>query len=374
MLCLAVVLCGALPVEVQAEFVYSTNAGGTNITITGYNGSDSAVVIPAMVGHLPVVKIGDYAFARVGRPTASDRLESVTIPESVMSIGTGAFLFCGKLTEIRIPADVTNIDDRAFNWCFGLRSIAVDAQNSAYCSVDGVLYDNRVTRLVQFPGGKGGAWVIPRGVTNIAHFALWNCPYLTSVTLPEGVASIEGEEFAGCGSLETVFVPASVTNIGPDAFNSCQAMKGIYFEGNAPDYGEPWRGGVAKVLGGLDTGTIYYRAGTTGWGTNFGGHPTALWDGGNGIDENLTRQISEAMKECQKIRPGMTRSELEKVFTTEGGLSTARHRIYVYRPCPYIKVDVDFNLSTPGQDAVEPLPTDTISKISGPYLQWSISD
>jgi hypothetical protein len=54
-------------------------------------------------------------------------------------------------------------------------------------------------------------------------------------------------------------------------------MRGIYFYGNAPNYGEPWRDGIAKILGGLDTGTIYYVPGTTGWGATFGGHPTAPW-------------------------------------------------------------------------------------------------
>ncbi|HEV2454600.1 MAG TPA: leucine-rich repeat domain-containing protein [Verrucomicrobiae bacterium] len=114
-------------------------------------------------------------------------------------------------------------------------------------------------------------------MTGIVDYALWNCPYLTSVTIPGGITAISQEEFAACGSLATVIVPASVTNIGPNAFNSCVSMRGIYFHGNAPDYGEPWRSGIAKVLGSLDTGTIYYVPGTTGWEPTFGGRPTAPW-------------------------------------------------------------------------------------------------
>jgi hypothetical protein len=91
-------------------------------------------------------------------------------------------------------------------------------------------------------------------------------------------------------------------------------------------------------------------------------------------DEKLTQQISEILKECQTIKPGMTRAELLKVFTVEGGLWTARHRTYVYRQCHYIKVDVDFDLSSPEQGALDTLPTDTIKKISQPYLQWAIID
>lgn len=82
--------------------------------------------------------------------------------------------------------------------------------------------------------------------------------------------------------------------------------------------------------------------------------------------------IGNVLKECQTIKPGMTREELSKVFTTEGGLSTPKHRTYGYRDCPYIKVDVDFTLSDAKQD--EERPTDIIAKISKPYLEWSIGD
>ncbi|HEY3853381.1 MAG TPA: hypothetical protein VGO67_03190 [Verrucomicrobiae bacterium] len=91
-------------------------------------------------------------------------------------------------------------------------------------------------------------------------------------------------------------------------------------------------------------------------------------------NKDLTKQISEILTECQKIKPGMARGELLNVFTTEGGLSTAARRTFVYRGCPYIKVDVDFTLPNSNQKTVEERPTDTIIKISKPYLDWSIGD
>jgi hypothetical protein len=93
---------------------------------------------------------------------------------------------------------------------------------------------------------------------------------------------------------------------------------------------------------------------------------------GDEVDKNLTKQISDILTECKKIAPGTTRTELLKVFTTEGGLSTAKHRTFVHRRCPYIKVDVDFTASDPKQK--DERPTDTVSKISKPYLEWSIID
>lgn len=91
-------------------------------------------------------------------------------------------------------------------------------------------------------------------------------------------------------------------------------------------------------------------------------------------NKDLTKQISAILIECQKIKPGMMRAELMKVFITEGGLSTVTHQTFVYRGYPYIKVDVDFTPSDPKQKTVEEQPTDIISKISRPYLDWNISD
>ena len=62
------------------------------------------------------------------------------------------------------------------------------------------------------------------------------------------------------------------------------------------------------------------------------------------VDKNLTKRISDILMECQKIKPGMMRADLLKLFTTEGGISSATHRIFVHRRCPYIKVEVDFSL------------------------------
>jgi hypothetical protein len=90
-------------------------------------------------------------------------------------------------------------------------------------------------------------------------------------------------------------------------------------------------------------------------------------------DRNLIAQIDDIIRECQKIKPGMTRADLLEVFGTEGGLSNATAREFVYRHCSYIKVLVHFTLS-PGQSVIEERPTDTITSISRPYLQLSISD
>ncbi len=96
--------------------------------------------------------------------------------------------------------------------------------------------------------------------------------------------------------------------------------------------------------------------------------------------EGQTEWIAHSLKEMQKIRVGMTRADLLKVFTTEGGLSTALNRTYVYRECPYIKVDVEFEpAGRPARDregrvTLIEANEDVIKKISKPYLEWSVMD
>jgi len=93
-----------------------------------------------------------------------------------------------------------------------------------------------------------------------------------------------------------------------------------------------------------------------------------------------TEWIAKSLKEMEKIKPGMTRADLLKVFTTEGGLSTGLNRTYVYRECPYIKVDVEFEpVGRPARDAegrvtLVEADQDVIKKVSKPYLEWGILD
>jgi len=93
-----------------------------------------------------------------------------------------------------------------------------------------------------------------------------------------------------------------------------------------------------------------------------------------------TEWMANSLKEMQKIKVGMTREDLLKVFTTEGGISTDLNRTYVYRECPYIKVDVEFEpVGRPARDAdgrvtLVEANEDVIKNISRPYLAWMVTD
>ena len=72
----------------------------------------------------------------------------------------------------------------------------------------------------------------------------------------------------------------------------------------------------------------------------------------------------------EKIRPGMTRADLLTVLTEEGGFSYPQQQTFVYRKCPYIKVDVRFAPASSQTFSS----TDKIVEISRPYLDWSHKD
>jgi hypothetical protein len=91
------------------------------------------------------------------------------------------------------------------------------------------------------------------------------------------------------------------------------------------------------------------------------------------IDASLTSKIDAVIKTADALRPGMTRADVLKNFETEGGISFRTWNHYVFKRCPYIKIDVTFVVA-PGAAQAEEAATDTIATVSKPYLQFSITD
>jgi sugar lactone lactonase YvrE len=122
--------------------------------------------------------------------------------------------------------------------------------------------------------GPGGNVTIPStiaglAVTSIGANAFLNLTNLTNVAISDSVTYIGPDAFAGCSSLTNVTIGRSVTNMGASAFAYCPSLASVYFEGDAPTV-------VANVFV-QSPATVYYPAGTTGFGPLFAGHPTALY-------------------------------------------------------------------------------------------------
>lgn len=168
-----------------------------------------------------VTSIGEDAFDNC------KSLSNLAIGNSVTSIRTSAFFDCDSLTSVTVPDSVTSIDNAAFGRCDLLTEINVAANNTSFCSVDGVLFDKNKTKLLQYPGGKSGTYTIPGSVTIIGDWAFEGCHSLTSVTIPDSVTSISRAAFSDCDSLTSVTIPDSVTNIGEHAFSGCDNLTSV---------------------------------------------------------------------------------------------------------------------------------------------------
>jgi hypothetical protein len=178
-------------------------------------------------------------------------LTIITIPSSVISIGSSAFQNCIGLTTISIPLSVTSIGSSAFNYCIGLTTITVESGNLNYSSLDGVLFNKNQTELIQYPCNRINSSYsilssvtsigssafsdcsnlttisIPSSVTSIGIYAFMYCSGLTSVTIPSSVTSISSYAFYRCISLTNVTIPPSVTSIGGSAFYGCSGLTNI---------------------------------------------------------------------------------------------------------------------------------------------------
>lgn len=134
-------------------------------------------------------------------------VESIDIPENITSISAYAFYGCENIKSANISASVENIGICAFANCPNLTSITVDAGNSYYSSIDGVLYNKDETKLIQSPAGKEGAIVVQDNVTLIGQCAFIACKKLTSITIPATVNSIGQRAFEYCYGLTAVHTP-----------------------------------------------------------------------------------------------------------------------------------------------------------------------
>jgi hypothetical protein len=97
-------------------------------------------------------------------------------------------------------------------------------------------------------------------------------------------------------------------------------------------------------------------------------------EGAPPLDVEHSQWVASVLRWTYDVKPGMSRRELLRVYTTEGGLSTRRQRTYVLKGCPGIKVDVEFVPVGNEQDSLTESPNDKILKLSKPYLDYSHMD
>ncbi|MGM9551004.1 MAG: leucine-rich repeat protein, partial [Clostridia bacterium] len=179
-----------------------------------------------------VTSIGDSAFY------GCSSLASITIPDSVTSIGNLTLAHCSSLSSITIPDSVTSIESHAFYRCSSLESITIPDSVTRIGSY--AFSGCSSLASITIPDGVTGIWegafddcsslssiTIPDSVTSIGDSAFLSCSSLASITIPDSVTRIGCYAFAICSSLESITIPDSVTSIGDCAFNGCSSLESI---------------------------------------------------------------------------------------------------------------------------------------------------
>ena len=187
--------------------------------------TDTAFTVPE-----GVEVIGDYAFY-------CSNIISISLPDTVTSIGDCAFAACLALTSISLPDGVTSIGEGAFAMCEKLASIEVAQGNEHFKSLNGNLYTKDGKTLIKYAAGKTDtSFTVPDGVEIIGNGAFHSCIKLTSISIPDSVTSIGRLAFIYCYSLTSITLPEGVTNIGQDAFLNCESLCAIYYGGTAESW------------------------------------------------------------------------------------------------------------------------------------------
>lgn len=150
-----------------------------------------------------VTSIDDYAFF------LCTNLSSFTLPEGIISIGVNVLAYCEKLNTIDIPSSVTYIGIAPFMGATSLSSINVNSLNTTFCSENGVLFNKDKTKLIAYPSAKVGAYTIPSTIISTEQNAFTNCGGLTSIIIPSSVASIGAWSFNNCTYLTSIEVDAA---------------------------------------------------------------------------------------------------------------------------------------------------------------------
>ena len=153
----------------------------------------------------------------------NQEIESYIIPDSVTSIGDGAFGCCSSLSSLVIPDSVVNIKGNPFYFWKG----KLECLSASFIYEDNVLFNMDKSKLISYRNQEAKSFIIPNGVMSIEKYAFSDCSSLISISVPKSVTSIGDGAFDGCSSLSSIAISDSVTSISAWTFDGCKSLRSL---------------------------------------------------------------------------------------------------------------------------------------------------
>lgn len=267
------------------RYAYKENEDGETVTITEFlgpvdpaNNGPYDIEIPTELDHHPVTGLGEYSFSGTYSPdhqtnhnliSFCNQIQSVTIPESVTSIGKSAFEHCSKLDSLTIKGVATSIGAYAFASCTSLTSLSlvgnfqtIGEQAFAYCGMTSLTTDADITSIGEYAFSHCTSLTslsLTGSVQTIGYQAFACCTSLTSLSLTGDIQKIGDYAFGYCSSLYTATLSKNLTSIGTYAFEYCTSLNSIEIPGKVTEIGD-----YAFIDAGLTSVTIDEGVKSTG--------------------------------------------------------------------------------------------------------------
>lgn len=284
------------------------------IIITGYNGTDTAITVPAEINGISVLKIGDGAFK--GNTT----LTSVTVSNGIEDIGASAFENCTSLAKFSLPTTVIHIGEKAiYNTAYynDTSHWRLKLSPDEIVGGDGnVEWEDISAPVLQYLYlGKNlieieleGRYSVKAGTLVIADGAFKGNTKAIGVGLPVSIVTIGCNAFEGCTSLESVRNLNLVDYIGDGAFKDCTSLDSlnisetVVFNSNAI-----YNTGYYNNPENWENGALYM--GNRVVGTDLKNRETFVRDG-------ATQIIGEALADKDAVIPASVTSIADNAFNS----------------------------------------------------------
>ena len=202
-------------------------------SISSFSGELTDVVVPSSVDNYPIVAIEDYAFA-------NSAMTSISLPDSVTTIGKGAFYLCESLKTVSLGKNVQFLGEYLFYYCSSLESFSIP---DSLTFVPGYFFyacfslkDVTMPKTIQYIGDYGfyackslETISLPEGLTSIGNYAFYACPF-TKISFPKSLTQVGDYAFYFCSNLQSITITKAIQYFGTGSLLSCKSLNKIFVE------------------------------------------------------------------------------------------------------------------------------------------------